>query len=179
MRDICSYISRHIVPVNLSIETGTMYVCEKGDEVHTTTNNIVDYICAPHSGTLYSFDIDPSHISFSKKWGENAFHTKYFPGDSAEELQRLVAENPCITIDVLCLDSKDFDEDHMVKEFNAVKDNLAPDHYIMIDDIHNPNSVKYKKAVPLIKSLGYNTVEIATPTGMLLASRGYPLPDKL
>ena len=63
----------------------------------------------------------------------------------------------------------------MVREFREVEAILADKHFVLVDDIHNPNSVKYKKMVPLLKQLGYDWVEVPTPTGMLVAAKGYSL----
>jgi hypothetical protein len=49
-------------------------------------------------------------------------------------------------------------------------------HFVLVDDIHNPNSVKHKRMVPILKDYGYDCIEVPTPTGMLVATKGYKLP---
>jgi hypothetical protein len=66
----------------------------------------------------------------------------------------------------------------MVDEFNLVKHYLSDKHYVLVDDIHNKNSVKYLDMVPILKDLGYNWVQIPTETGLFVASKGYPIPRK-
>jgi len=142
------------------------------DVVHTTTNNLVDFICDPKEGHLFSLDMDSEHIRFAQELLGRDAPVTFVLGDSVHSLKILFISQP---ISVLCLDSKEFDEYHMVHEYNAIKHALADKHFVLVDDIHNPNSVKYKKMVPLLKELGYASVEVPTPTGMLVASKGYPL----
>jgi hypothetical protein len=176
IRDICQHIGKIIRDAPSCIETGTMYVCLPGNEIHTTTNNIMEFIVAPKNGTLWSLDIDQEHIDFSK-----SFCKKYsgallhLLGDSVEMMERLASNLLTFgnKVDLLCLDGKEFDEDHMVNEFNAIKDRLAEKHFVLVDDIHNQNSVKYKKMVPILKELDYSYLEVPTPTGMFVAWKGY------
>ena len=63
----------------------------------------------------------------------------------------------------------------MVNEFLAAKSVLAKRHFVLADDIHNDNSVKWVKMVPMLKDLGYNFVEIETPVGLFLSSIGYDI----
>jgi predicted O-methyltransferase YrrM len=183
VRELCKYLGQVVTDSPVCIETGSMYTCPPGNEVHNTTNNIVEFICLPNNGSLLSFDIDQSHIEFAQNYIAHLDcpDVTFVLGDSAEMMAKEIpplspGEEP-FEIDVLCLDSKEFDEDHMVNEFNAVKDFLKSDkHFVLVDDIHNPNSVKYKKMVPILKQLGYEWVEIPTPTGMFVATKGYALP---
>jgi hypothetical protein len=184
IRDICKYIGSVVDDGAVCVETGCSYVCHPGNEEHTTTNNIYEYINKPH-GIFYSLDIDPEHIDFACEFvrplldGHADMH--FVEGDSVTSLETLSKQwsgkGNGNSIDVLCLDSKDFDEDHMVNEFNAIRGSLHPDkHFVLVDDIHNPNSVKYKKMVPILKNLGYTWIEVPTPTGMFVAAKGYKLP---
>lgn len=177
VRDICQYIGSVIVKKPVCIETGTMYTCPPGNEPHNTTSNILDYICAPANGVLYSIDIDPEHVAFSRSFCESKGRVYYICEDSVEYLTWLSSVLSMLPqayrIDLLCLDSKEFDEDHMVNEYNAIKENLAESHFVLVDDIHNSNSVKYRKLVPILKDLDYAYIEVPTPTGMFVASKGY------
>lgn len=183
VREVCEYIGSVVGDGAVCVETGCTYTCTPGNEVHTTTNNI--YIHIVHdNGILYSLDMDPEHLKFAhdfiQDWLVNA-DVHFIEGDSVDSLVQLSKKWPGTgdgnSIDVLCLDSKEFDEDHMVNEFNAIKNSLHPErHFVLVDDIHNPNSVKYKKMVPILKSLGYSWIEVPTPTGMLVAAKGYELP---
>lgn len=174
VRDICKRIGEIICDAPLCIETGTMYVCPPGNEIHTTTNNIMEFICAPKFGTLYSLEIDSEHINFSKEFCSN-YDDKliHLLGDSVESMNLLSKNLPKEKVDLLCLDGKEFDEPHMVKEFNAIKNCLAEKHFVLVDDIHNTNSVKWKLMLPLLKELDYSYTEVSTPTGMFLATKGY------
>lgn len=187
VREVCQYIGS-LRDSAICVETGCMYTCPVGNEVHTTTNNIYKYIVQDH-GVFYSLDIDPEHLEFARTFCRplqeaNGWHADlYFvEGDSVESLRKIrkkwSGNGPGNSIEVLWLDSKGFDEDHMVNEYLAIKDSLCPErHFVLVDDIHNPNSVKYKKMVPLLKSLGYQYIEVPTPTGLFVAAKGYPLPS--
>jgi len=191
VRDVCKFIGTQLQDA-VCIETGSMYTCLPGNEVHTTTNNIYEFVVWEH-GIFYSLDIDPEHIEFARKYcyavGERLFGDRvwtadvhFLEGDSVDSLKRLRAQwsGGSIrgnSIDLLCLDSKEFDEDHMVNEYLAIAPSLCLDkHFVLVDDIHNQNSVKYKKTVPLLKQLGYSYIEVPTPTGLFLATKGYNLP---
>lgn len=187
VRDICKYIGGRVRSFPVCVETGCTYVCPPGNEVHTTTNNILEYICAPKRGRLISVDIDPEHIGFCSEFVSPLVYSSNMHtllcGDSVDVFRREFsfldeikdsfpendADGSPFSIDVLCLDSKEFDEDHMVNEYDAVSCFLSRRHWVMVDDIHNPNSVKYKKMVPKLVALGYDTFEVSTPTGMLVA----------
>ncbi len=178
VRDVCRCIGL-VLQDAVCVETGCMYTCPPGNEVHTTTNNIYDFVVKGR-GALYSLDIDRYHIEFAESYiGEVPPDTLYFiEGDSVDSMKKL-SRDPKLLVGLLCLDSKEFDEDHMVNEYEAIKTSLDPDrHFVLVDDIHNPNSVKYKKMVPLLKSLGYDYIEVPTPTGLFVAARGYPLPKE-
>ncbi len=192
VRDVCMYIGSMVSSFPVCVETGCMYVCNPGDEVHTTTNNILEFICKPKLGRLVSYDVDIEHINYAKEFVAHieCNPAVFISGDSVTELKKEVKplyeirdsfqdghpDGLPFIVDVLCLDSKEFDEDHMVNEYNAVKDFLRKDrHFVLVDDIHNPNSVKWKKMVPILKDLGYSWIEVPTPTGMFVAAKGYEL----
>ncbi len=179
VRELCKYIGSVISYEPCCVETGCVYVCGPDDEVHTTTNNITEYICLPNNGVLASFDIDKEHIGFAESFVSPKAHVGFFCGDSVGKLTEYAILLGILgyQVSLLCLDSKEFDEDHMVNEFNAIKGVLNPKHFVLVDDIHNPNSVKYKKMVPILKDLGYDWKEISTPTGMFVAAKGYSLEE--
>lgn len=176
VKEVCQFIGKTAHPFPVCVETGCSYTCGPGNEIHTTTNNLVEFVAKPNQGRLISFDIDPEHIKFAKDFTAYLdFEVEFVCGDSVVQMVDYFRESSLV-IDVLCLDSKEFDEDHMVNEYNAVKGFLRPEkHFVLVDDIHNPNSVKYKKMVPILKNKGYEYREVATPTGLFVASQGYSL----
>ena len=183
VEDVCKYVGGLICKWPLCVETGSTYCIDKANLVHTTTNNIAHHVCLPNQGMLVSIDIDAEHQAAASSVCDPAAYIQFICGDSAEVISRLwepqffigVKPHGGDGIDLLWLDSKEFDEDHAVNEFRAAEPYLSTKHFVMVDDIHNPNSVKYKKIVPLLKELGYSYVEIPTPTGLFLATRGYPI----
>lgn len=177
--DVTKYIGSVIINNPVCIETGCTYIADTASFMHTTTNNIFYNICQNNDGKLFSFDEDAEHIKTARTLCGGSDKVEFIHGDSVFNLINFFSTRSYIGyVDVLCLDSKEFDPDHAVNEFNAVKMYLRPrNHFILVDDIHNLNSVKYKKIVPILKDIGYSYIEVPTPTGMFMASVGYPLPS--
>lgn len=174
VRDICKAISEQICSNPICIETGSTYVIDSDNLVHTTTNNIAEYIVKKHNGSFWSFDIDPEHQSQAAKVCPDGIDIHFVLGNSVEKLKiwakKFSAEG--IGIDLLCLDSKEFDPSYMLKEYLAVENLLMEDHFVLIDDIHNPNSVKWLDTYPYLITKGYSFLEVNTPTGMAVGWRG-------
>lgn len=176
--DICKYIGSIVDGNALCVETGCTYAWTQAelDQGYSTTYSIAKYICEPTDGMFYSIDNDASKIEVSRNMVElkcPSIERIFICMDSVEALKHLALTS--IIVDVLCLDSKEGDPEHMANEYLSIKDRLADRHFIMIDDIHNPSSVKWKKLVPMLKDMNYNYIEVPTPVGMFLASKGYPL----
>ncbi|HEC64795.1 MAG TPA: hypothetical protein ENI23_05855 [bacterium] len=185
VRDVCKYIGGIVRSNPTCVETGCSHMVPSENLIHTTTNNLARYICSNNGGVLYSLDIDGAHVKSARKLvAEEASECRciFVLGDSVESLKNLEVEFsnsiPRKSVDVLCLDSKEFDEDHMVNEYMAISRSLWDEHFVLVDDIHNLNSVKYKKMVPILKDLGYSYFEVATPTGLFVATKGYGLPSE-
>jgi len=117
---------------------------------------------------LVSFDIDEEHQNFARALCGASSPVEFVLGDSVEQLAKYPFDKTG-GIDLLCLDSKEFDPPHMVNEYRAIERHLKPSHIVLVDDIHNPNSVKWVEMVPLLKALGYEWFELGTTTGMLVA----------
>jgi hypothetical protein len=177
VRDVCKYIGTCIVEKPVCVETGSTYAIINSNLMHTTTNNLAEHVCEQNGGVLLSLDVDAGHQTLANFRCPQENIVLFLYGDSENSLKTLNKLN--VTVDLLCLDSAEFDEDHAVREFNAIKSCLRKDkHFVLVDDIHNDNSVKYKKIVPILKELGYDYVEINTPTGLFFAAKGYKLPTK-
>jgi len=180
VQEVCKYVGSVINYAPFCIETGSTYCVEPSNLIHTTTNNIANYICLPNNGTLYSLDVEKEHQELAASVCDKNANVNFILGDSVETL-RLLREfygsnNLYRSLDVLWMDSKEFDEEHAVNEYNAVKHALSENHWVMMDDIHNTSSVKWKKVVPILKDLGYSYIEVSTPTGLFVATKGYKLP---
>lgn len=171
--EVCDFIQKHIRHQPIIVETGCTYTSTPDTLIHITTPNLAR-IARALDGALYSIDKDPDHIRYSQTLLEGYEYNPviFMCGNSVEVLTQ--AKRTIAPIDILCLDSVN-DADHMMNEFFAIEDRLAPNHYILVDDIHNPNAVKWKKLVPYLKENGYRGIEIPTPTGLFLATKGYPL----
>ena len=177
VKEVCEFISNIIDSNPVCIETGCTYCTQEENQIHTTTNNLVDIICCKNYGYLYSLDIDKEHIELAKTMCENGkdlpIPVSFILGDSVESMKLL--NNTLKEVNLLCLDSKEFDPDHMVNEYMAIKSKLSKKHFVLVDDIHNDNSVKWIKMVPILKELNYSFFEVPTPTGLFVSVKGYQL----
>lgn len=77
-------------------------------------------------------------------------------------------------VDFVFLDSKEFDDEHMLNEFKAIQPHLSDKFIVCCDDVLNTSSVKWKKAVPYIKEIIDKSssgmwFEYTTPTGCYVA----------
>ncbi len=185
VRDICKYIGSVICDGPVCIETGSTFAITPENLIHTTTNNIAEHVCLYNYGILYSLDISAERQKIAESvlpvsTSDYQLDVHFICGDSVDIMKKLAKEwtgaGDGDGIDLLCLDSSG-DPDHILNEYNAIKDSLAEKHFVLVDDIHNPSSIKYKKVVPLLKELGYNYIEVPTPVGMFMASKGYDLPQ--
>lgn len=172
VRDVCEYVANKIRYCPTIVETGCTYG-QPANEDDTTTNNLA-WLAGVGRGQLVSIDINPVHIGFAKSFiGGYCYNATFICGDSVDVLKGLSFSDG---LDLLCLDSKEFDEDHMVNEYDAIESQFNEKHFVLVDDIHNGSSVKFKKMVPLLKELGYNSWrEVPTPTGLFVAAKGYNL----
>lgn len=172
-REVCDFIENYLPENPTIIETGCMYTLSEDNGVHNTTINLAR-VAAKLNGRLFSFDINQSHIDFAKSHvSKIKADIRFYLGDSVNRL--LNPRFKGFSVNVVCLDSKEFDPDHMVNEYKAITPILAKDHYLLIDDIHNAMSVKWTKLYPIVKRY-YKVIEIPTPTGLALCSANLPLP---
>lgn len=172
--EVMILLAKELTNNPICVETGTAYGFPEGEPYWNTTSSIVKRIVAPLSGHLYSVDLEDRSENIQRLFnlGNLRFSdVTLLVGDSRKVLQNLSITR----IDLLCLDSGE-DEDLLVQEYQAVQHLLPEKHYVLVDDIHNKNSVKYKKVVPLLKELGYDWMQVPTETGLFIASKGYKLP---
>lgn len=172
---ICKLIGPQVPQNPICVETGMVFQYEQTALQHHTTNNLTKFVCEPKDGILYGLDIDPQMEIISKILRDTQVDVKFlkvFKCDSVVGIKKVI--KLVNQIDVLCLDSNE-DPDHTMAEFETAFPKLAKKHFILVDDIHNPNSNKYKKIVVHLKQLGYEWRQVPTPTGMLIATKGYLL----
>lgn len=175
------FIAQHIQKNTVCFETGTTYCFRSHLPYWNTTSSIAKRILEPNGGMLWSFDLINRREVLKELFALgnlNLNNVIHIVGNSVDKIKRMMNEGITLPIDLVCLDSGE-DEDLLVDEYNALKDHLNEKHYILVDDIHNKNSVKYKKIVPLLKELGYDWVQIPTETGLFVAAKGYPIPRRI
>lgn len=174
LKDLYTFLEKLIRYGCICVETGTQSNFDPNNKDYFSTINLLRYIIKPKEGILYTFDISEEctnkckeKIERLKTEGEDyKDYAKFITGDSIETLSKII---PNIKhIDIVLLDSKEFDEDHTLNEFKLLENYLSPRHIIMCDDIHNIGSVKYKKAVPYIKNKVDLWFEYNTPTGLFV-----------
>ncbi len=197
LKDVLLLVRDHIGDNCICIETGAQHDFDEKNKDYYSTTNIIEHICKPKNGILYSFDIEQQVADLCKKKldelevdelevnesrdidenGKNKY-VRFVVGDSVVKLKECL---PTIIaksigkrkgIDLVFLDSKEFDEDHMLKEINLIRPYLGKRCIIMCDDIHNSNSIKWKRAVPYIKEWVDRYWEAYTPTGLFVGIIG-------
>jgi hypothetical protein len=160
------------------IETGASYTkLPEGNAnlIHTTTYNIVWHIAKPNDGVLWSYDNDQTSLDICKNvLGEDVVYWEGILGDSVEQLTQSVFPKP---IDFVHFDCPSISEEYMVQEFLAIESYLSPNAVICADDIHNPSSIKWKKAVPLIKTKTKHHIEVSTGLGTFVGFMGDVIGD--
>lgn len=173
LKDLFIFLYNFIPDNPICIETGTQSNFDPNNKDYFSTINLLRYIVKPKNGILYTFDVSEEcinkcieEIERLKIEGEDyKNYVKFIVGDSTETLKYLPNIKP---INVVLLDSKEYDEVHMLNEFKLIENYLYSKHIIMCDDIHNVGSVKYKKAVPYIKTKEDLWFEYNTPTGLFV-----------
>lgn len=172
-KDLAVRIGQAIVPEPFCVETGASYTRLPENEanlVHTSTHNIVWHIAKPNNGMLWTYDHSVEHLEICRAGlGADVSYWKGVPGESVEQLLLSNFPRP---VDFVHLDSKEGDEDYMVQEFLALEPYLSPNAIVCCDDIHNPPSVKWKKAVPLLKTKARSFTEVPTNLGTFVAFMG-------
>ena len=172
--EVSTFIGEHICSHPICVETGTAYGFPIDDPYWNTTSSLVKRICEPLDGKLISIDIEDRSKNIDALFAAGdpeRSRVSLLQGDS-----RLVMKDIDFgKIDLLCLDSGE-DPDLLLDEYLAVQDQLAEQHYVLVDDIHNTHSVKYEKIVPLLIHMSYNWMQVPTETGLFVSSLGYPIP---
>lgn len=175
-QNLCKFIGERIGSKPLCVETGCVYGDTPENRPHGSTFNIVDYIAAPNNGVLYSYDNRQSSFDVAiTGLGENR---KYFVpifGDSVEQLRGSTFSKG---IDFAFLDSVEGDEEHMLKEFKIIEPHLTKDAVVLLDDVINKSSVKWKKAVPYVKNKVASWDIIPTGGGGIGCFVGFYKPEK-
>lgn len=166
-------IGEDIGPNPFCIETGASYTRLHEDASnleHTTTYNLVWYVAKPNSGILWTYDNNPKSFEICRHaLGEDIFYWKEVLGDSVEQLTQSVFPK---SIDFVHFDCPSISEDYMVQEFLAIESYLSPNAIVCCDDIHNASSIKWKKAVPLIKTKARHHLEVSTGLGTFVGFMG-------
>jgi len=172
--EVTTFINQLICPNPVCVETGTAYGFPEGEPYWNTTSSIVKRICEPKDEYLISVDLlDRTEVIDKLFLAGNTDRNKCIlkVGDSVQVLSQL--DIPYI--DFLCLDSGE-DEELLLHEYLTIQHLLSEKHYVLVDDIHNTHSVKYKKIVPHLKNLGYTWMQVPTETGLFVSAKGYPIP---
>ncbi len=181
--ELCQFISKNVPLYVQVLETGTTFHTDPVGYDTYSTPNLLKWIVNPARGLLSSLDLEfyPQTLQVLKAmdvpWERRL---QYHYGDSVNSIADMYGTvEDHRKFDVVHLDSAEDVGGHMMNEFYALEALLAPQHYLMIDDIHNPASGKYKMLVPWLQNMAeYDCMQVPTAMGTFLAARGLPLPRK-
>ena len=131
-----------------------------------------EYYCKLTNSVVYVVDINPCHLTQSKKIVPESSFVRYWEGDSVEFLTQFDKK-----IDLLFLDSYDYcgpEENirkchlHSLSEVHAAWDKLNDTCFVLIDDVFNEQwDGKGKLTIPYLLDNGF-MVEYFTDSQVLL-----------
>jgi len=172
LRELTIRIGKDIGPGPFCIETGASSTIIPGHDSnlpHTSTHNIVWHIAKPNGGMLWTYDNRQEPLDICEQaLKDDLDYWKGILGDSVEMLQQSVFPRE---IDFVHLDGAE-DLDTMLGEYQAIREYLSPNAVVCCDDIHNPTSIKWVKAVPVFKEEARSWFEAPTSLGTFVAFMG-------
>jgi hypothetical protein len=179
--DLCRFLAPNVPQGVKILETGTTFHTEPEGYDTYSTPNLVKWIAKPRNGSLTTLDHEPNIPALHEVFEGMGILTYLHPvgfevGDSIDSIGRLNQRFGRVW-DIIHLDSAEDNGSHMLLEYMAIADHLPDKHYVLVDDVHNPASSKWRMLVPWLKNKGcYDTMALPTGMGTFLAARGLPLP---
>ena len=145
------------------IETGVARYGLRNSKSDGASTAVFGLWAKTNNASLYSVDISPESINGAREAVEELGlleHVKLVTGDSVQFL-----ENFTDHVDFLYLDSYDYDkhdestqiasQDHHLKEFKAIEDQLGSDSVVLIDDCDLPGGGKGKMVIEYMTRNGW------------------------
>ena len=145
------------------IETGVARYGLRNSKSDGASTAVFGLWAKTNNASLYSVDISPESIAGARETVEELGlleHVKLVTGDSVQFL-----ENFTDHVDFLYLDSYDYDkhdesiqiasQDHHLKEFKAIENQLGSDSVVLIDDCDLPGGGKGKTVIEYMTRNGW------------------------
>ncbi len=145
------------------IETGVARYGLRNSKSDGASTAVFGLWAKANNASLYSVDISPESIAGAREAVEELSlleQVKLVTGDSVQFL-----ENFADPVDFLYLDSYDYDkhdksiqvasQDHHLKEFKAIEEQLGPDTVVLIDDCDLPGGGKGKTVIEYMTRKGW------------------------
>ena len=145
------------------IETGVARYGLRNSKSDGASTAVFGLWAKTNNGSLYSVDISSESIAGAREAVEELGileQVKLVTGDSVQFL-----ENFADPVDFLYLDSYDYDkhdqsvqtasQEHHLKEFKAIEDQLGPDSVVLIDDCDLPGGGKGKTVIEYMTRKGW------------------------
>ena len=145
------------------IETGVARYGLRNSKSDGASTAVFGLWAKTNNASLYSVDISPESIDGAREAVEELGlleQVKLVTGDSVQFL-----ENFADPVDFLYLDSYDYDkhdqsvqmasQEHHLKEFKAIEEQLGPDSIVLIDDCDLPGGGKGKRVIEYMTRKGW------------------------
>ena len=145
------------------IETGVARYGLRNSKSDGASTAVFGLWAKTNNASLYSVDISPESIDGAREAVEELGlleQVKLVTGDSVQFL-----ENFADPVDFLYLDSYDYDkhdqsvqmasQEHHLKEFKAIEEQLGPDSVVLIDDCDLPGGGKGKTVIEYMTRKGW------------------------
>ena len=145
------------------IETGVARYGLRNSKSDGASTAVFGLWAKTNNGSLYSVDISPESIAGAREAVEELGlleQVKLVTGDSVQFL-----ENFADPVDFLYLDSYDYDkhdesiqmasQEHHLKEFKAIEEQLGPNTVVLIDDCDLPGGGKGKTVIEYMTRKGW------------------------
>lgn len=171
LKDIFSDIRGYLQGTPIyALETGCSFAWSPENMDNLSTPNIVEHLCIPTGGKLYSVDNDESNIEICKNSLELFDYNKYVEFYLSDSLDAMIDfQYKGYSFNFFWLDSCE-DINHGFGEYNLSKNLIrnGQPYVICIDDYGANGSVKWRKSSEELMKEAKNYSIVKTGTGLIV-----------